>query len=157
MSPPMTNESAGVIAPAPVFFVAAIALGFLLEYLVPTSLLSFEYSSLVAGSLIAVSVALVFSAVTQLTRAKTAFDARKPTTSIVTAGAFRISRNPTYLSLALLQVGLAFLFQSAWLLGTAVVAVAITHWGVILREERYLEKKFSEEYLRYAARVRRWL
>lgn len=157
MNQDSSHDSAGVVAPAPVFFGIAIAAGFLLERLFPTFLLPFPYATAVGAFLIVVSVALVSSAVVALARAHTAFDARKPTTSIVTTGAFKFSRNPTYLSLALLQIGLAFVFQSFWLLGTAAVAVAITHWGTILREERYLEGKFGEVYLRYAKGVRRWL
>lgn len=151
------TDNAGVLAPAPAFFGAAVAVGFFLEWLLPTSLLSFPYGIAVGLTFIAVSVALVLFAVLPLVKARTAFDARKPTISIVTSGAFRISRNPTYLSLALLQVGLAFSFQALWVIITAVAAVAVTHWGVVLREERYLERKFGEEYRRYAASVRRWL
>ena len=92
-----------------------------------------------------------------MARAKTSFDARKPTSALVTSGIFRVSRNPTYLSLALLQAGLAFAFQSFWLLLLVVPAVALTHWGVVLREERYLDHKFGDEYSQYARRVRRWL
>ena len=151
------TDNAGVLAPAPVFFGVAVAAGFLLEWLFPTSLLTFPYSAAVGLFLIAASVVLVVFAVLPLVRARTAFDARKPTTSIVTAGAFGFSRNPTYVSLAALQVGLGFLSQSLWVIITAVAAVAITHWGVVLREERYLERKFGEEYRSYVARVRRWL
>jgi protein-S-isoprenylcysteine O-methyltransferase Ste14 len=150
-------DNANVLAPAPVFFVAAVAIGFALEYAFPSASLSFKYATVVGIAFVVISVALVVSASAQLVRAKTAFDARKSTTSIVTTGAFRISRNPTYLSLALLQVGLAFLFQSFWVLVTVAAAVAITHWGVVLREERYLEQKFGAEYARYSAKVRRWL
>lgn len=152
-----TSDNANVLAPAPVFFVAALAVGFGLEYAFPSALLSFSYSTVLGIASIAISIALIVSAVVHLVRAKTAFDARKSTTTIVTAGAFRISRNPTYLSLALLQVGLALLFQSVWVLVTVVPAVAITHWSVVLREERYLEQKFGAEYERYSAKVRRWL
>jgi protein-S-isoprenylcysteine O-methyltransferase Ste14 len=150
-------ETAGVLAPAPVFFGAAIAAGYLLEWLRPTLLQSFPYATALGLFLIAVSVVLVLCAVVPMSRARTAFDARKPTTTLVTTGAFRISRNPTYLSLLLLQVGLAFASHSAWLLITAAAAAAITHWGIILREERYLERKFGDEYRRYATSVRRWL
>jgi protein-S-isoprenylcysteine O-methyltransferase Ste14 len=115
------------------------------------------FAAAIGALLISISVALVLAAVVPLLRAGTAFDARKPTTRLVTKGAFKLSRNPTYLSLALLQTGLALVFQSIWLLGTAAIAVAITHWGVILREERYLADKFGEEYRRYTERVRRWL
>lgn len=151
------TDNAGVLAPAPVFFGIAIAAGYLLGWLLPTMPLSFPYSTAFGVSLIVVSIAVVLLAVVPLSRAQTAFDARKPTTSMVTTGAFKISRNPTYLSLALLQLGLAFASHSVWLLVTALPAVAITHWGVILREERYLEGKFGDEYRRYAANVRRWL
>ena len=151
------TDNAGVLAPAPVFFGVAVATGFLLEWLFPTSLLTFPYSAAVGLFLIAASVILVVFAVLPLVRARTAFDARKPTTSVVTEGAFGFSRNPTYVSLAALQVGLAFLSQSLWVIITTVAAVAITHWGVVLREERYLERKFGQEYRSYAARVRRWL
>lgn len=151
------TDNAGVLAPAPVFFGAAVAIGFLLEWLFPTWLLTFSYSAAVGFFLIAASVVLVVFAVLPLVRARTAFDARRPTTSIVTGGAFSFSRNPTYLALAALQVGLGLLSQSLWIIITAVAAVAITHWGVVLREERYLERKFGKEYRSYAARVRRWL
>lgn len=157
MSPFAAADNAGVLAPAPVFFGVAIAVGYGLEWLLPMSLLSFPYAAALGALLIAVSVALVLFAVVPLSRAQTAFDARKPTTQIVTAGAYRFSRNPVYLSLALLQTGLAFASHSVWLLLTAAAAIAITHWGVILREEHYLEGKFGAEYRRYAARVRRWL
>lgn len=152
-----TPDNANVLAPAPIFFVASVAVGFGLEYAFPSAFMSFRYSTALGIASIGISIALVLSAVVQLVRAKTAFDARKSATTIVTAGAFRISRNPTYLSLALLQVGLALLFQSVWVLVTVVPAVAITHWGVVLREERYLEQKFGAEYERYSAKVRRWL
>jgi protein-S-isoprenylcysteine O-methyltransferase Ste14 len=157
MSEATSSDNAGVLAPAPVFFIVAIVVGFVLERFVPTSLLAFPYALAVGLFLIIVSVAFVLAAVVPLSRARTTFDARKPTTSIVTTGAFKFSRNPTYVSLALLQLGLAFVFQSVWLIVTGVVAVAFTHWGVVLREERYLEGKFGEEYRRYAMRVRRWL
>lgn len=157
MTQATTTDNAGVLAPAPVFFGIAIAAGYLLEWLCPTILLSFPYATALGVSLIIVSIALVLLAVVPLTRAQTAFDASKPTTRIVTTGAFKISRNPTYLSLALLQLGFAFASHSVWLLVTVLPAVAITRWGVIFREERCLEAKLGDDYRRYAANVRRWL
>ena len=109
------------------------------------------------GVIIALSIPIVISAFRALTRARTAFDARKPTTSLVSDGAFHYSRNPTYLSLTLLYVGLALVLGSPWVLLMVVPAVALTQWGVVLREERYLEAKFGEEYRRYKTNVRQWL
>ena len=107
--------------------------------------------------MIVISIPIVISAVLALRRGRTAFDARKPSTGIVTDGAFCFSRNPTYLSLTLLYVGVALMLDSHWILMMCVPAAALTHWGVVLREERYLEKKFREEYRTYAQKVRRWI
>ena len=154
-APPV--ENAGVVAPAPVFFVLASLIGTALEWLAPSALLSQPYARFVGAVFIAISIVIVVAVLVQMARAKTSFDARKPTSALVTSGIFRVSRNPTYLSLALLQAGLAFAFQSFWLLLLVVPAVALTHWGVVLREERYLDHKFGDEYSQYSRRVRRWL
>lgn len=150
-------DNAGVLAPAPVFFGVAIAAGLVLQWFFPRSDLAFPFATAIGLALVAASMVLVFFAVLPLIQAGTTFDAGKPTTSIVTSGAFRVSRNPTYLSLALLQVGLALAFHLSWVLVTAFAAVVGTHRGVVLREERYLERKFGAQYREYSARVRRWL
>lgn len=106
---------------------------------------------------IAVAIVIAVSAFKALAQAHTAFDARKSTTQIVTTGAFRFSRNPTYLSLTLLLIGIAFAISSLWVLVSVVPAVVATQWGVVLREERYLKVKFGEDYRSYASKVRRWL
>ena len=151
------KENAGVVAPAPVIYGAALALGLAAEFTLPTVPLPRTVTLWLGGVIIALSIPIVISAFRALTRARTAFDARKPTTSLVSDGAFHYSRNPTYLSLTLLYVGLALVLGSPWVLLMVVPAVALTQWGVVLREERYLEAKFGQEYLRYKAAVRRWL
>jgi protein-S-isoprenylcysteine O-methyltransferase Ste14 len=80
-----------------------------------------------------------------------------PTTAIVTSGPFRISRNPMYLAFNLLFVGLTLAINSYWGVIALVPLLPLLHYGVVLREERYLERKFGEGYLRYKGRVRRYL
>lgn len=154
-TPPTDN--AGVIAPAPALYGAAFAIGLAAEQIAPTQLLPFSVGVWLSAAFIAIAIALVVSAFKALSQARTAFDARKSTTTIVTAGAFRLSRNPTYLSLTLLLIGIAFATSSLWVLASVIPAVAATQWGVILREERYLKAKFGEAYTSYASRVHRWL
>ena len=156
-TPAPNGESAGVVAPAPVFFVTASAVGAALDWLHPSTLLAHPYARFVGAFLIAMSIVLVAAVLIQMARAKTSFDANKPTSALITSGVFRVCRNPTYLSLVLLQAGLAFALQSLWLLLLAIPAVAVTHWGVVLREEQYLRRKFGAEYEQYTRRVRRWL
>ncbi len=81
----------------------------------------------------------------------------EPTNAIVVRGPFRFSRNPIYLSMLLLQVGISIWANSLWFLGLAVVSAVLLWWGVIVRKERYLAHKFGAEYLSYKGRVRRWL
>jgi protein-S-isoprenylcysteine O-methyltransferase Ste14 len=80
----------------------------------------------------------------------------EPSTAIVSTGVYRFTRNPMYLAMALIYVALAMALDSGVaLLLLAPLLLAIQH-AVILREERYLERKFGEDYLRYKRSVRRW-
>lgn len=92
-----------------------------------------------------------------MVRAGTNVNPAKPATALVTTGPFRLSRNPLYVSLTLLYVGIALLFNAVmpWLLLPGVLWVV--QYGVIKREEAYLEGRFGQAYLDYAAKVRRWL
>ena len=80
-----------------------------------------------------------------------------PATALVVKGPFRFTRNPLYVALAILYFGLTFEFNMAWGLVVFVPLALVMHYGVILREERYLERKFGEPYREYRARVRRYL
>ncbi len=81
----------------------------------------------------------------------------KPTNSLVTSGPFRFSRNPIYLALTLAYIGLSLVFNSYWPLPFLPLVLVIMHFGVIRREETYLEELFGQDYRDYRARVRRWL
>ena len=82
---------------------------------------------------------------------------RRSVLAIIQSGPFRISRNPVYLADTLCYVGVAILLNTAWPLLFLPVVLLVMHRGVILREERYLEQKFGDEYNSYKMRVRRWL
>jgi len=69
----------------------------------------------------------------------------------------RLSRNPLYFGLIVLDVALALLWPSAWALIGVPVGVALLFWGAIAPEERYLSTKFGAEYDAHRRRVRRWL
>jgi protein-S-isoprenylcysteine O-methyltransferase Ste14 len=73
------------------------------------------------------------------------------------SGPFRFSRNPLYLALTLLYLGLTLALNTWWGIVLLVPVLIIMHWGVILREERYLEQKFGESYRQYRSKVRRYL
>jgi protein-S-isoprenylcysteine O-methyltransferase Ste14 len=76
---------------------------------------------------------------------------------VVSEGPFRYTRNPAYLSMAMIYTAIASLANALWAIIMLPIALLVIQRGVIEREERYLERKFGEEYLRYKARVRRWI
>ena len=73
------------------------------------------------------------------------------------SGPFSYSRNPIYLSMASIQFGLELAFQSLWIIAMILPAVLVIRYGVIARKERYMEKKFGEEYRQYMEFVRKWI
>lgn len=107
--------------------------------------------------LVAASLLLGLWGARTIRRAGTNIDPRKPATALVVTGPFRYTRNPLYLSLTLLYLGIAALVNALWpLVLLPVVLVVIRRW-VIAREELYLKRKFGEAYRKYKATVRHWL
>jgi protein-S-isoprenylcysteine O-methyltransferase Ste14 len=152
-----TRDNAHVIALPPLIVIATLALGLLLYFFWPITILARTYALPLGALLIAASIPFVIGAVSQLRKANTTFDVRKSTTDIVTGGVFGISRNPTYLSMMLGYLGVALVVDSLWMLLLALPLVVILQKGVIEPEERYLGRKFGETYLLYKARVRCWM
>jgi protein-S-isoprenylcysteine O-methyltransferase Ste14 len=87
----------------------------------------------------------------------TAVETVSPTTMIVTYGPYEYSRNPIYLGMLIGQIGLAIGLNSLWMIATLIPFYFVLRYGVIAREEAYLERKFGGVYLDYKSRVRRWL
>jgi protein-S-isoprenylcysteine O-methyltransferase Ste14 len=79
------------------------------------------------------------------------------TEKLLDEGPFRFSRNPLYVGLLALYLGLALLVPTLWALLLFPAAVLLLLWGAILPEERYLQERFGVRYADYAGRVRRWL
>jgi len=146
----------GVLRP-PLVYLASIVTGLAIHMAWPLPFFPGVPAGPLGSSLIVVSILLFASSVKAFRAAGTPVPARKPTTAIVRTGPYRFSRNPIYLAFSLFQLGIAVWVSSWWLIVTLVGAVAIIHFVVIPREERYLEGRFSAEYLDYKASVRRWL
>ena len=112
---------------------------------------------LAAGSLLTVmGTSLIVSALAYFKLHRTPAQPHKPTRKIVVVGPYRYTRNPMYLGGNLILLGLSFLFYLPWVWGVFLVGLPINHWGIVLEEEKYLEKKFGKTYLNYKKSVRRW-
>jgi protein-S-isoprenylcysteine O-methyltransferase Ste14 len=77
--------------------------------------------------------------------------------ALVVSGPYRVSRNPVYAGDVLIHAGIGLLLNNGWILVTLLPAILVMQYGVILREERYLKKRFGDRYLAYCKHVRRWL
>jgi protein-S-isoprenylcysteine O-methyltransferase Ste14 len=151
------NDKAGVIAPPPLIFAASVVLGLLVGRVYPVALLPAALARPVGILLLLVPVPIAVSALRELRKARTPVDPYKPTSAIVRTGAFGFSRNPLYVSLILVTLGIACLSNSLWIFLFLVPAVVVLRFGVIAREEAYLDRKFGDDYRRYKTGVRRWL
>ena len=155
-----TRDNAGVIAPPPLIALTAVVLGLALDWLLPAFvlrvLLSWPERIVIAVVLIAAGAALAIPAMRGFRSAGTHVEPWKPSTALVTGGIFGWLRNPMYVGLTLLLTGLSILLASDWMLVMTIIFVPVIHFGVVKREERYLEAKFGDAYRQYKARVPRY-
>ncbi len=153
----MKRDNPGVIARPPLIYLTALALGLGLHAAFRLPVLPVTLARSVGVLLIACAVAVAVPAFRAMARAGTSFRTERPTTAIVTDGPFGYTRNPIYVALTLRYLGIALLINALWVLLLIVPVLVLMQLGVVAREERYLDRKFCDEYLRYKARVRRWL
>ncbi len=151
------RDAPGVLAPPPLIYLAGLGIGFGLDALLPSASLPETLGTVLGCLLLAAGLVLAGSFVSAFRRAHTPVDPGKATTAIVTTGPYRLSRNPGYLAMALAYAGIAVLTETLWAFVALLPTLILIDRGVIKREERYLERKFGEDYLRYKARTRRWL
>ena len=152
-----TKDNPGVIAPPPLIFLSGILIGGWIAFLYPSRFLPDLVGYVLGGVLSAAGLGIIFIARSKMSKAKTNIEPWKPTTAILSDGIYGMSRNPVYVAMIVIYFGLAALFNSLWILLPLVFVVLAIHYGVVLREEKYLERKFGEEYLKYKRRVRRWV
>ncbi len=131
-----------------------------LQAVVPLSfsLGGFAPVGMLGGGILAVA-GVVLVALTRRKLAQTGqpTDPGRPTSRLVTTGVFGFSRNPLYLGGITVLVGGALAFDLPWVWALLVPAVIGCHVILVAPEERYLAARFGDEYLAYAARVRRWI
>ncbi len=147
-----------VVAPPPLIFLGALALGLGLQRVRPLPLpVGGVAAQVVGGGLVAAGLALSGAVVYQFRRAGTPVTPWREARRLVESGPYRVSRNPDYVGQAALTGGLGLLLRAPWVCVALVPALLLVDRGVIAREERYLERRFGEQYRRFRRRVRRWL
>ncbi len=151
------SDSPGVLVLPPLLYGLALAAGFLLQWIAGRPILSSNARYWAGGVVLASGVLLAIWGRRVMERAGTNVNPTLPATALVATGPFRLSRNPLYVALTLIYVGLALLTNALWVLVLIVPVLLVLHYGVVRREERYLEAKFGDAYRAYCANVRRYL
>lgn len=154
---PLEEDRPGVPIAPPLLFVIPILLLLVVEWLIPTTWVHGGVRWISGALMFAIGFAMNIAGFVTQKRAGTDPIPFNPTTRIVSHGLYRFSRNPMYIGFAFWTLGLAILCDSVWMLLAVPVGLILTDRMIVRREERYLERKFGEEYLSYKRRVRRWL
>lgn len=149
-------DKPGVIVWPPLLFGVGVSAFLLLGWLWPWPASSHPSSVWVGMALLFLGAALNVWGVLTLRKAGTNINPSLPAIALVTSGPYRFTRNPLYLAGSLLLLGLSLVLNNLWGVLAIIPLLIILHFGVILREERYLEAKFGESYRRYGSTVRRY-
>ena len=150
----MTSEdSPRVFLPPPLIFGGLLAVGLVLDSdsfrLTPVAIIGLATA---IGGLVLIAIALGL-----FRSSKTRPEPWQPASSLVLNGLYRFTRNPMYLGMAMLSLGIAIAFASLSGAVLSMVALIIIDRAVVGREEAYLTRRFGQDYIAYKAKVRRWL
>jgi len=146
-----------ILVPPPLYYAAGLAGGMALDSVVALPLGGRPVTVVAGASITVVGLALAFAGVAAVISHRTTIVPHHQVATLLTGGAYRMSRNPMYTGLAIAYLGLALLFGSWWPVALwPLVILAVRHL-VIRPEEEYLTQRFGHAYTGYQSRVRRWL
>ena len=151
------QDNPGIRVPPPLIYLVPLVLGVLLDRRRHLPFLPRRAARALGWPLIGGGVVLNGWFLQTIREDEVPIRTDKPVPRLTTEGPFRYSRNPSYLTLAVIYAGIAVLRNSLWAILLLPLVVLVIQREVIGREERYLERTFAEEYLDYKRRVRRWV
>ena len=152
----MTDEFQKPFTAPPVIFIIALVIGFGIDLIYPLPTMPLGLQLGVGLASVIVGVLLIRSSMARFECAGTTYNPFSTSTTLVTKGIYRYNtRNPGYLGLAMIQLGLALMYDSPWILLATIVAVIVTNRFVIKLEEEILRRAFGKKYQNYLTHVRR--
>jgi protein-S-isoprenylcysteine O-methyltransferase Ste14 len=151
------SDQAGVWFPPPFWYALAVLGGLLLDRRWPLPIAGGRLITVIGAVCVLGWVALAFDSIERFRRSKTTIVPIRPAEALVLSGSYRYTRNPMYVSLALLTIACGLLLATWWPVVLLLPTLVIVQLFVILPEERYLRRRFGPAYEAYTRRVRRWL
>ena len=150
------KDVAGVIAPPPIIFLVPLAVGLYEHTSHPVHFATRPIAIALGAIIFVVALPIFIAASKGFKKADTPVVPWEPTRAIIEEWPYSFSRNPIYLSMAMMYVGISLMFNTWWPIFLLPLVLLVIRRGVILREEAYLTRKFGDQYLAYKQRVRRW-
>ncbi len=151
------NDHPRVIALPPILYLVFLLIGLGLHLLWPVRVVPGSVRFLAGGGLFVLGAILGTAAMREFRALGTNVEVYRPATALATGGPYRFSRNPMYVGLTLAYAGIGIAANTLSVLVLLIPLLALMRYGVIAREEAYLERKFEDAYRRYKASARRWL
>jgi len=154
-----TSKGPGVYVPPPLFYVITFIAAVLIQGKIPLSDVQFQLRITKIGGITLLIIALffLFRSLRQFFLSKNTIILIKPASSLQTTGIYKISRNPMYVGLAIVYLGITCLIGNWWNIILFPLLLLIVQEYIIKREEKYLELEFGQDYEEYTRKVRRWL
>lgn len=149
-------DSPDIRVPPPLIFIAGLLAGLALSYWLPTPLLPHGIALTVGILLMAAGVLLAAWAVMTFKFHGTTVRPDRPASVLVVAGPFEWTRNPMYVALATVYLGLSIAVQSLWAIILLAGVLYVIRTRIITREEAFLERRFGDYYREYKKSVGRW-
>lgn len=154
---PTRSDSPGVWFPPPLLYVLSVVTGVLLDRRWRLPIATGPLTTIAGALLIVGGIALSIVSLDRFRRSATSIVPIRPAGALVLSGPYHYTRNPMYVSLALLTIAAGLFRGTWWPIVLLVPTLAIVQQFIILPEERYLRRRFGTEYDAYTSRVRRWL
>ncbi len=160
------QDHADVRIPPPLIYLAALGLGAGIHYLIWPLPLTLLDIGTIAGERLRIGLGILLMVIGVIGSGFTASRFKligdspmptKPTSAIITTGPYRVSRNPMYLFVAVVYLGIGLRLGSLWIIIMFIPLIYLVQRLAIIPEEQYLESKFGDQYLDYKAEVRRWI
>ncbi len=152
-----TPDNPGVIARPPRIYLATLIAGLGLDALWPAPVLELPWQYGLGAAAALAGVIIMTLAMARFRIAGTNVPTNLPATALATGGIYRLTRNPIYVAMTLIYLGIAIAIDSPVIALLLVPVLLVMRYGVIGREERYLEANFGDAYRAYKARARRWI
>src|SRR5258706_7142539 len=153
------KDSPGVYIPPPLFYVLTFLVAIFIQKKAPIddSLFHLQITKIIGILFLVISLFFLVTSLIKFFQSKNTLILIKPASSLQTNGIYSTSRNPMYVGLAIVYLGITCLIGNWWNIILFPLLLLVIKEYVIKKEEKYLERAFGEKYLDYKSRVRRWL